>query len=56
VLLVLVVFLFFQSIASVMRNYTHVRYLINPLNSFYALGADRGQAFPARRVHRAAAR
>jgi lipid A ethanolaminephosphotransferase len=39
VLLVLVIFLFFQSIASVMRNYTHVRYLINPLNSFYALGA-----------------
>ena len=35
--LVLVVMLFFQSIASVMRNYTHVRYLINPLNSFYAI-------------------
>ena len=38
-LLVLVVMLFFQSIASVMRNYPHVRYLINPLNSFYALGS-----------------
>ncbi len=37
-LLLLVVFMFFQSIASVMRNYTQVRYLINPLNSFYALG------------------
>ena len=37
-LLVLVVFIFFQGIASVMRNYTQVRYLINPLNSFYALG------------------
>lgn len=37
-LLVLVVIVFFQSIASVMRNYTQVRYLINPLNSFYALG------------------
>jgi lipid A ethanolaminephosphotransferase len=38
-LLVLVVVLFFQSIASVMRNYPQVRYLINPLNSFYALGS-----------------
>jgi lipid A ethanolaminephosphotransferase len=45
VLLVLVVFLFFQSIASVMRNYTHVRYLINPLNSFYALGAVAAKPF-----------
>ncbi|WP_411886104.1 phosphoethanolamine transferase [Polaromonas sp. YR568] len=44
-LLVLVVFLFFQSIASVMRNYTHVRYLINPLNSFYALGAIAAKPF-----------
>lgn len=38
-LLALVVMVFFQSIASVMRNYPHVRYLINPLNSFYALGS-----------------
>lgn len=45
VLLVLVVFVFFQSIASVMRNYTHVRYLINPLNSFYALGAVAAKPF-----------
>lgn len=45
VLLVLVVFVFFQSIASVMRNYTHVRYLINPLNSFYALGAIAAKPF-----------
>ena len=37
-LLLVVVFVFFQSIASVMRNHTQVRYLINPLNSFYALG------------------
>ena len=37
-LLVIVVVLFFQSIASVMRNNPQVRYLINPLNSFYALG------------------
>ncbi len=54
VLLVLVVFLFFQSIASVMRNYTHVRYLINPLNSLRA-GCHRGQTLPARRVRGAAA-
>ena len=36
-LLVLVLVLFFQGIASVMRNNPQVRYLINPLNSFYAL-------------------
>ncbi|NML85000.1 MAG: phosphoethanolamine--lipid A transferase [Polaromonas sp.] len=45
VLLVLVVMLFFQSIASVMRNYPHVRYLINPLNSFYALGSVASKPF-----------
>lgn len=28
----------YQDFASVMRNHTQVRYLINPLNSFYALG------------------
>ncbi|MDB5884555.1 MAG: sulfatase [Polaromonas sp.] len=38
-LLVLVLVLFFQSLASVMRNNTQLRYLINPLNSFYALGS-----------------
>ena len=38
-LLVLVLLLFFQGIASVMRNHTQLRYLINPLNSFYALGS-----------------
>jgi lipid A ethanolaminephosphotransferase len=45
VLLVLVVMLFFQSIASVMRNYPQVRYLINPLNSFYALGSVAAKPF-----------
>lgn len=44
-LLVLVVMLFFQSIASVMRNHTQIRYLINPLNSFYALGAAAARPF-----------
>ena len=44
-LLALVVMLFFQSIASVMRNHPQVRYLINPLNSFYALGSVAAQPF-----------
>ncbi|MEO5658747.1 MAG: phosphoethanolamine--lipid A transferase [Polaromonas sp.] len=44
-LLVLVVMLFFQSIASVMRNHTQLRYLINPLNSFYALGSVAAKPF-----------
>ena len=44
-LLVVVVVLFFQSIASVMRNYPQVRYLINPLNSFYALGSLAARPF-----------
>lgn len=44
-LTVLVVMVSFQSIASVMRNATHVRYLINPLNSFYALGSLAAQPF-----------
>ncbi len=44
-LLALVVMLFFQSIASLMRNHPHVRYLINPLNSFYALGALAAKPF-----------
>ena len=44
-LLVLVVMLFFQSIASVMRTYPQVRYLMNPLNSFYALGSIAAKPF-----------
>lgn len=44
-LLVVVSLLFFQSLASVMRNYPHVRYLINPLNSFYALGSVAAKPF-----------
>ena len=30
--------LIYQDFASVMRNHTQLRYLINPLNSFYAIG------------------
>jgi lipid A ethanolaminephosphotransferase len=37
--LVAVVFLIFQDFASVMRNHKQVRFLINPLNAYYALGA-----------------
>ena len=44
-LLVLVMLLSFQSIASVMRNHTQIRYLINPLNSFYALGEVAAKPF-----------
>ena len=35
----------FQDFSSVMRNHTQVRYLINPLNSFYALGAVAAKPF-----------
>ncbi|MFM7026685.1 MAG: phosphoethanolamine transferase [Limnohabitans sp.] len=35
--LVLSLMLIYQDFASVMRNHTQVRYLINPLNSFYAV-------------------
>ncbi|MDO5625652.1 MAG: phosphoethanolamine transferase domain-containing protein, partial [Pseudomonadota bacterium] len=31
--------LFFQDLSSTMRNHTQLRYLINPLSTFYALGA-----------------
>ena len=44
-LLAAVVLLFFQGIASVMRNHTQLRYLINPLNSFYALGLIAAKPF-----------
>jgi lipid A ethanolaminephosphotransferase len=36
-LIVLVIGLSFQTFSSNMRNHTHLRYLINPLNSVYAL-------------------
>jgi lipid A ethanolaminephosphotransferase len=37
--------LIFQDFSSVMRNHTQVRYLINPLNSFYAIGAVAARPF-----------
>ncbi len=36
--LVISLMLIYQDFASVMRNHTQMRYLINPLNSFYAIG------------------
>jgi lipid A ethanolaminephosphotransferase len=38
VIMVLSLLAIYQDFASVMRNHTQVRYLINPLNSFYAIG------------------
>jgi len=35
----------FQDFSSVMRNHTQVRYLINPLNTFYALGVVAAKPF-----------
>ncbi len=37
-LLVLSLLLIYQDFASVMRNHTQLRYMISPLNSFYAVG------------------
>ena len=39
VLLVACVLAFFADLSSTMREHKSIRYLINPLNSFYALGA-----------------
>ena len=38
VLMASLLMIFFADMSGTMRNYKHVRYLINPLNSFYALG------------------
>lgn len=42
----LVLFLIFQDFASVMRNHKQVRYLINPLNSLYAVTRVAADAVP----------
>ena len=39
-LAVAAILLAFQDFSSTMRNHTQLRYLINPLNSVYALGKD----------------
>jgi len=41
-----VLMLMFQDFASLMRNHKHVRYLINPLNSVYALGKTAADTVP----------
>ncbi len=46
---ILSLLLIYQDFASVMRNHTQLRYLINPLNSFYAIG--RVAAKPLERDH-----
>jgi lipid A ethanolaminephosphotransferase len=38
VLIVAVLLAVFQDFSSIMRNHTQLRYLVNPLNSFYAIG------------------
>ncbi|APW38576.1 phosphoethanolamine transferase [Rhodoferax koreense] len=38
-------FAVFQDMSSLMRNHTQLRYLINPLNSFYALGKVAAKPF-----------
>ncbi|MDB5848528.1 MAG: phosphoethanolamine transferase [Rhodoferax sp.] len=38
-------FSIFQPLSSLMRNHTQVRYLVNPLNSFYALGRVAAKPF-----------
>jgi lipid A ethanolaminephosphotransferase len=45
VVLVAATFTIFQPLSSLMRNHTQVRYLINPLNSFYALGRIAAKPF-----------
>ena len=40
-----VVMLCFQDMASVMRNHKQIRYMINPLNSIYALGSLAAEPF-----------
>ena len=44
-MLVLTLLLFFSSVASGMRNYPQLRYLINPLNSFWAIGVIAARPF-----------
>jgi lipid A ethanolaminephosphotransferase len=45
---ILALVLTFQSFASLMRNHTHVRYLVNPLNSLWSLGVVASEPFQQR--------
>ena len=44
-LLVGAMFAVFQDMSSLMRNHTQLRYLVNPLNSFYAIGKVAAKPF-----------
>jgi lipid A ethanolaminephosphotransferase len=43
--IVAVLLAIFQDYASIMRNHTQLRYLVNPLNSFYAIGMVAAKPF-----------
>jgi len=45
VLIVVALLAVFQDFSSVMRNHTQLRYLVNPLNSFYAMGMVAAKPF-----------
>jgi lipid A ethanolaminephosphotransferase len=45
VILVAALLAVFQDFSSIMRNHTQLRYLINPLNSFYAIGRVAAKPF-----------
>ena len=45
VLIVVALLAVFQDFSSVMRNHTQLRYLVNPLNSFYAIGMVAAKPF-----------
>jgi lipid A ethanolaminephosphotransferase len=45
VVIVAVLLAIFQDYASIMRNHTQLRYLVNPLNSFYAIGMVAAKPF-----------
>jgi len=45
IVIVAVLLAIFQDYASIMRNHTQLRYLVNPLNSFYAIGMVAAKPF-----------
>jgi len=45
IVIVAVLLSIFQDYASIMRNHTQLRYLVNPLNSFYAIGMVAAKPF-----------
>ena len=45
IVIMAVLFAIFQDYSSIMRNHTQLRYLVNPLNSFYAIGVVAAKPF-----------